>query len=61
MFITQEFNKNNAINGAEVRKRYHQKYGQVGDMFGKKVQNLLQLLRQGKQIVRQPSSNNLQE
>ena len=37
--------KNPKINGAEIRKKYKEQFPDAPNMFGKKVQNMLQILR----------------
>lgn len=54
VFITMSYKANSAINGAEVRKLFSSQYPLQTPMFGKKVQNLLQILRQGKEIIKDP-------
>lgn len=51
-FITDEFLKNPKVNGAEVRRHYKFKFPNEPEMFGKKVQNLIQILRIGKSITK---------
>lgn len=46
--------KNPKVNGAEIRKKYREQYPDAPNMFGKKVQNMLQILRQGKDIIKDP-------
>lgn len=54
-FIASMYNQNNQINGSELRKAYRMLYPDEPDMFAKKVQNLLQDLRKGKQIIKNQS------
>lgn len=52
VFITECFSNNTLINGAEIRKKYKDQYPNRENMFGKKVQNMLQILRKGKDIIK---------
>jgi len=45
VYITMSFMKNPKINGAEIRKKYKEQFPDAPNMFGKKVQNMLQILR----------------
>lgn len=40
------------MNGAEVRRHYKSQFPNEPEMFGKKVQNLIQILRKGKSITK---------